>query len=88
MHREKPGCIHYDGDPTMADADVDISLVSKGIKIVVNPDADKSKRQPNMVQTAFSELFNDIHAVREDINRQSRNIQAINKKLLRRLNRM
>ncbi|MBR6963998.1 MAG: YegS/Rv2252/BmrU family lipid kinase [Prevotella sp.] len=88
VHREKPGCIHYDGDPTMADADVDISLVSKGIKIVVNPDADKSKRQPNMVQTAFSELFNDIHAVREDINRQSRNIQAINKKLLRRLNRM
>lgn len=88
VHREKPGCIHYDGDPTMADADVDISLVSKGIRIVVNPDADKSKRQPNMVQTAFSELFNDIHAVREDINRQSRNIQAINKKLLRRLNRM
>ena len=88
VHREKPGCIHYDGDPTMADADVDISLVSKGIKIVVNPDADKSKIQPNMVQTAFSELFNDIHAVREDINRQSRNIQAINKKLLRRLNRM
>ncbi len=88
IHREKPGCIHFDGDPTMADADVDISLVSRGIKIVVNPDADKSKRQPNMVQTAFSELFNDIHAVREDITKQSRNIQAINKKLLRRLNRI
>ena len=88
VHREKPGCIHYDGDPTMTDADVDISLVSKGIKIVVNAGADKSKRQPNMVQTAFSELFNDIHAVREDITKQSRNIQAINKKLLRRLNRI
>ena len=88
VHREKPGCIHFDGDPVMTDADVDVSLVSKGIKVVVNPNADKSKRQPNMVQNAFAELFNDIHAVREDITKQSRNIQAINKKLLRKLNKI
>lgn len=88
VHREKPGCIHFDGDPVMTDADVDVSLESKGIKVIVNPHADKSKRQPNMVQNAFSELFNDIHTVREDITKQSRNIQAINKKLLRRLNKI
>ena len=88
VHREKPGCIHFDGDPTMTDAEVDISLQEKGIKIIVNPDADKSKRKPNMVQTAFNELFNDLHAVREDLTKQSRNILAINKKLLRKLNHM
>lgn len=88
VHREKPGYIHFDGDPVMTDADVDISLKSKGIKIVVNPNADKSKRRPNMVQTAFSEFFNDIHAVREDITKQGRNIQAINKRLLRKLSKI
>ena len=88
VYREKPGCIHFDGDPIMTDAEVDISLQEKGIKIIVNPDADKSKRQPNMVQTAFNELFNDLNAVREDLTKQSRNILAINKKLLRKLNHM
>ena len=85
IHRKQPGWIHYDGDPVMADADVDIRLVPKGIKMVINPEADKSKRQPNVVQSAFSELFNDIQDIREDITKQSRNIQALNKKLLRKL---
>ena len=54
IHREKEGYIHYDGDPVMTTADVDIQLVHKGIKMIVNPDGDKSKRQPNMVQTALN----------------------------------
>ncbi len=88
IKRKVPGYIHYDGDPVMEEADVDIQLVSKGIKIIVNPDADKTKRHPNVVQTAFSEFFNDINIMREDITRQGRNIQAINKKLLRKLNNL
>ena len=88
IHRKTPGYIHFDGDPIMEEADVDIRLISKGIKILVNPDADKSKRHPNAVQTAFSEFFNDINVMREDITRQGRNIQAINKKLLRKLNNL
>lgn len=87
IHRQNPGYIHYDGDPIMTDADVDIKLVSKGIRIVVNPDADKRKRKPNIVQNAFSEFFNDLNIVRGDITQQGRNIQALNKKLLRKLNR-
>ncbi|MBQ8701180.1 MAG: diacylglycerol kinase family lipid kinase [Prevotella sp.] len=87
IHRQNQGYIHYDGDPIMTDADVDIKLVSKGIRIVVNPDADKRKRKPNIVQNAFSEFFNDLNIVRGDITQQGRNIQALNKKLLRKLNR-
>ena len=87
IHRQNPGYIHYDGDPIMTDADVDIKLVSKRIRIVVNPDADKRKRKPNIVQNAFSEFFNDLNIVRGDITQQGRNIQALNKKLLRKLNR-
>ena len=41
IHRTEPGVIHYDGDPIMADSDLDISIREKGIKIVTNPDADR-----------------------------------------------
>lgn len=88
IRRKTAGYIHYDGDPVMEEADVDIRLVSKGIRIIVNPDADKTKRHPNAVQTAFSEFFNDLNIMREDITRQGRNIQALNKKLLRKLNNL
>ena len=86
IHRAKEGYIHYDGDPVMTTADVDIQLVHEGIKMIVNPDGDKSKRQPNLVQTAFSQFFNDINVVREDLTKISRNTQALNKKLIRKLN--
>lgn len=87
IHREAPGYIHYDGDPVMAPADVDIHIVDKGIRIIVNPNADKSRRQPNMVQNAFCTIFNDISAVRTDISRQGKHIQSINNFLLKKLSR-
>ncbi|MCD8296807.1 MAG: YegS/Rv2252/BmrU family lipid kinase [Prevotella sp.] len=77
IHREKPGLIHYDGDPTTTGADIDISIVNKGINIVVNPNADKARRQPNAVQNAFSELLGDISNVRTDITKQSKHIQTL-----------
>ena len=86
VHRKQPGLIHYDGDPIMTDADVDVELKEKGIRIVVNPDADKSLRQPNMVQNAFNEFFNAFNVMREDINKQGRKVQALNKLILRKLN--
>lgn len=88
IRREKPGFIHYDGDPIMADADVDISVVEKGIKVIINPNADKTKRQPNLVQNAFSGLFNDISNMRMDISKQGRHIHTLNKILLKRLNNL
>lgn len=88
IHRQKAGLIHYDGDPIMTDADVDISIVSKGIKVIINPNADKTKRKPNMVQNAFSDLFNDISNIRMDISKQGKHIQIINKTLLKKLNNL
>ncbi|MCR4853241.1 MAG: YegS/Rv2252/BmrU family lipid kinase [Prevotella sp.] len=98
IHRHQPGFIHYDGDPVMSGKDVDIRLVHSGIRVVINANADKSKRKPNMMQMALCEFFNDINIVREDITKQidqmlgditkqSRNIQAMNKKILRKLNK-
>lgn len=86
IQRSKPGVIHYDGDPVMTGRDIDIELVEKGIKIIINPDADKSQRQPNAIQSAAAELFNEINVVREDITKQTRHIQALNKVLQKKLN--
>lgn len=86
IHRKSEGIIHYDGDPVMADADVDISIVPRGINIIVNPKGTKDYRQPNILQTAFSELFYNIDLMRQDITRQGRKVQALNKNLLRKLN--
>ena len=86
IHRNKSGVIHYDGDPIMSGEDIDISLQEKGIRIIVNSDADKSLRKPNAIQSAAADLFNEISIVREDITKQSRHIQALSKVLQRKLN--
>lgn len=86
IHRSKPGVIHYDGDPVMTDADVEVKLMEKGIRIIINPYADKRNRMPNILQSAAAELFNEISIVREDITKQGRNVLALSKVLQRKLN--
>ena len=89
IHRKQPGAIHYDGDPIMTGTDIDVHIEHLGIRIVTNPEVPEDKGQPNMVLNAFSDFFNNINNVREDIGKdlaqQSRRIQAINKVLLRKL---
>ena len=83
IRRQREGVIHYDGDPVMSGKEVEVRLIPKGIKIVVNPHGDKSLRQPNMIQSAAAELFNEITLVREDISKQTRHIQALSRILQR-----
>lgn len=78
IHREKPGAIHFDGDPLDAGVDVDIHLIEAGIPVVVNPNADKKRRRPNVVQLAFSTIFNEINVVREEVTHPSQRVKAIN----------
>lgn len=78
IHRSQPGYIHYDGDPVEAPADIDVSLVEKGIRVVVNPHADKRRRKPNMMQNAFSGLFSEIHSVRKEVAQPVKHVKAIN----------
>lgn len=83
IHRKQPGFIHFDGDPIMSDADVEIALKPKGIRVVVNPNADKSQRRPNKLQNAASYLFNELNMVRGDLTKQSRHVLALSKVLQR-----
>lgn len=89
VHRSQPGVIHYDGDPVESGEDIDIHLEERGIRIIVNPEGDKSERQPNAIQTAAAELFNEINGIRQGIARRTlRGIaltKLIQKKIERRL---
>ena len=85
IHRNNSGAIHFDGDPIMTGCDIDVHIEPKGIRIITNPDETEDPRQPNQMLTAFSMLFNNINNVREDLEKQGRRIQAINKVLLRKL---
>ncbi len=57
IHRQQPGVIHFDGDPIETEQDVDISIVEKGIRVIMNPDFNIEKMKPNIAQTALSEIF-------------------------------
>lgn len=88
VRRSQPGLIHYDGDPIMTSADVDVSVVHQGIKILINPLADKTKRHPNAVQNAFSIFFNDLNNMRTDLTKQGKHINILNKKILDKINNL
>ena len=89
IHRKQPGAIHYDGDPVMTETDIDVHIEHLGIRIISNPQATEDTTPPNPLLNAFSDFFNNINNVREDIGRDieksGRRIQAINKVLLRKL---
>ena len=79
VHRSQAGVIHYDGEPAEAGEDIDIHLVPKGLRVVVNEEADKS--QGPFVH-AIQELYDQVTA---DIKSQQRKLLAINKNLLSRI---
>lgn len=67
IKRQTEGLVHYDGEPAMAPAEVNVFLVERGINIVVNSHADKKKRRPNMFQLAMSKFFNDVDELQRSI---------------------
>ena len=85
IRRKEPGAIHYDGDPVMTNPEVDVHIEPAGIRILTDPDMVEDSGQPNFILNAFSDFFNNINNVREDIERQGHRIQVINKVLLRKL---
>ncbi len=80
VHRAHPGVIHYDGDPAEAGTDIDIRLVPKGLRVVVNEAAEKKPVGPML--HIFQDLYDQITS---DIKSQQRKILSINKNLLDRI---
>jgi len=64
----------------MTGADVEIAVHKQGINIVVNKNANKAARQPNALQTAFSEFFYDIDSLRASVMTQGKRFQKLLKR--------
>ena len=88
IHRSEPGAIHFDGDPIMTGTEIDVHIEHQGIRILTNPEAKEDGGQPNFLLNAFSDLFNNINNVREDIEKRGKRIQRVNKVLLHRLSKL
>ncbi len=73
--RAKEDVIHFDGEPVVAGRELHIKIHEKGINVVVNPNGDKRLRQPNTIQTAVAQLFNNINVLRRTVQNQIKQIQ-------------
>ena len=88
IKRSEPGAIHYDGDPIMTGREIDVHIEPQGIRILTNPEQKEDTCEANFVLNAFSDLFNNINNVREDIEKTGHRMLVINKVLLRRLSKL
>jgi len=79
IRRTTPGVVHFDGDPMETDANVNIQLIQRGLRVVV-PRAPE-KDAANVLQRA-QEYMNGIKLMNEAI---VDNITDRNKKILKKL---
>jgi len=81
IRRTTPGVIHIDGDPREETANVQVSLVHRGIRMVVN--LNKGEWQPPLLKM-FSDLYNEVSA---PFRQTPKKIYRINNDLISRLRR-
>jgi hypothetical protein len=93
IHRSSPGVVHYDGDPVQADKDINIRIVSKGLRVVVPTEEDEAE-ETNMLRKAHEkaqekalEYVNGIKTLNEAVEAVLGNIYSKNQKIIRKLTR-
>lgn len=85
IHRSKPGVIHFDGDPVMAEADLTVEIIEKGLQVIIGSQEDKPATNVNVWQSVI-DAFNDLKpSIMDDLAAQNRRLQVLNKELLRKL---
>ena len=90
IKRSSPGVIHFDGDPKQASEELDVRLVPKGIRMVVN--TNEQLYLPPLLRT-FADFYHGVNEeistlgadLRADLRESQRRISVINKELLRKL---
>lgn len=85
IHRNNPGVIHFDGDPMMADADLTVEIIEKGLRVIIGSQEEKPTINVNMWQNVI-DIFNDLKpSIMDDLAAHNRRLQTLNKELLRKL---
>ena len=90
IKRSAPGVIHFDGDPKDAGEELDVKLVPKGIRMVVN--TREQAYLPPLLRT-FADFYHGVNEeitsfgadLKADFMESGRRISTINKELLRKL---
>jgi len=73
IKRAKEGVIHYDGEPVMTGADIEVSLVPKGLKCVCSSTEGPMQMTKN-IQNFIIEQFNDLYYRTENIIENNTNL--------------
>lgn len=85
IHRSKPGVIHFDGDPVMAEADLTVEIIEKGLNVIIGQHEEKTLINTNMWQSVI-DIFNDLKpSIMDDLAAHNRRLQVLNKEFLRKL---
>ena len=86
IHRSKPGVIHFDGDPVMAEADLMVEIIGKGLRVIIGTQDEKNSAvNVNMWQSVI-DIFNDMKpAFMDEIEARNRRLLVLNRELIRRL---
>ena len=83
IHRERPGVVHFDGDPMTAGTDIDVQMIRNGLNVITN-----KQQAGTPFGRMFSELYDELTAfgiiMRE---RNLRRIDALNKEVIKSLKR-
>ncbi len=82
IRRSEAGVVHYDGDPVMADKDVHIELVQKGLRVIVP--SERFIKDSKLVIHKAQEYVNGIKLMNEAI---VDNINSKNQKIIQKLTR-
>lgn len=84
IRREKPGVIHYDGEPVMTGRDIEVEAVSKGLHVVVHEEAQIAPK--DNILSVFSAYFNDLESIGgTELKARSKRFLVVNRELLRKL---
>ncbi len=86
IFRQQAGVVHYDGNPTECEKDLEIKLIEKGINIVTNTEG-KAVVPPLL--RAFTDIYtgitDEVQQIGRDIDNTNNRIKQINQDLLNRL---
>jgi diacylglycerol kinase (ATP) len=82
IHRKQSGIVHFDGDPILTGKDVEVELIEKGLKVVIN---DQAIQRPAGMLPIFDDFFDDLIAMRSEIMKTNKRLLSLNKELLHKL---
>lgn len=89
IHRDKPGVVHYDGDPIMMGDTLDVKIVQKGLKVIVPRNAGKDTSNVlARAQYYINGLKQLNETIVEDIATRNRAILDRGKEQIKKLKKM